>query len=386
MLVVPAEGSVAPPGAPPRPRLQPWFDAHTFRSLLTILLVMVALAFLYLARDTLIAFIFAILFAYVLEPVVDRLEARMGGRRGRAIAALYGALLLAFGLLLLFFGPRMLHQAETLTRQVPHFSAQISSGQIAHQLGQEHGWSYHTQSVLQNFLRAHQADIKGMENWLAHSVAQLARKSWWLVLIPILAIFFLKDGHDMGAMVTEIYQQRRKQEFLRGVLEDLHTVLSQFIRAQLILTGLALVVYNLGFALLRLPYPFALGTMAGLLEFIPMLGPLTSAVIVIAVAVLAGYSHLIWVLVFLGLWRLMQDYYISPRIMGNEVQLHPLAVIFGVLVGGEIGGVVGVYLSIPVIASLRMLVLRWRKYEAAHLLDVSLPETAPGEISFGDSD
>ncbi len=355
----------------------PWFfDLRTFRSLMTTLLVLLALGFLYLAHNTLIVFLFAIFFAYILEPLVDRIQGRLGWGRGRAIALLYGTLLVGLGLLVLLLGPHILHQGENLARQLPSLLAKISSGQLAHQIGQEHGWSPHTQSVLHDFLVGHQADIQKIEHWFTRNAGQLAKRSWWLVLIPILAVFFLKDGHEFGQMMAELFEKRRQREFLRGLLSDLHTVLSQFIRAQLTLTLLALGVYNLGFALLRLPYPFALGTLAGLLEFIPMLGPLTAAAVVLMVAVLTGYAHILWLLIFLGLFRLMQDYYNSPHIMGHGVELHPLAVVFGVLVGGEIAGVIGVYLSIPVIASLRVVVRRWRSYQNMHLVEIPF-ESAP---------
>ena len=82
----------------------------------------------------------------------------------------------------------------------------------------------------------------------------------------------------------------------------------------------------------------------------------------IVVAILTGYSHWPLVLLFLILWRVVLDYVISPRIMGASVELHPLAALFGVLAGGEIAGVLGVYLSIPVMASLRIVWRRWRIY------------------------
>jgi predicted PurR-regulated permease PerM len=83
---------------------------------------------------------------------------------------------------------------------------------------------------------------------------------------------------------------------------------------------------------------------------------------ILGAAVLMSYRYWIWILVFLVLWRLVQDYLVSPRIMGKSMELHPLAAIFGVLAGGEIAGVLGVYLSIPVMASLRIVWRRWRLY------------------------
>jgi predicted PurR-regulated permease PerM len=87
-----------------------------------------------------------------------------------------------------------------------------------------------------------------------------------------------------------------------------------------------------------------------------------AAVLILGVALLTGSSHWLIVLVFLIAWRMIQDYIVSPRIMGKSVELHPLGAIFGVLAGVEIAGVLGVYLSIPVMASLRIVWRGWRMY------------------------
>ncbi|HXF14041.1 MAG TPA: AI-2E family transporter [Terriglobales bacterium] len=139
-------------------------------------------------------------------------------------------------------------------------------------------------------------------------------------------------------------------------------LLAHFIRAQLILAALSWAAYVSVLSLLRVPYAVVLGTLGGVMEFIPIIGPLVAAVAILGVGFLANYSHLILLAIFLGGWRLIQDYFNSPRIMGGKLKLHPLAAIFAVLVGGEIAGVIGVYLSIPIMAALRILWKRWSAY------------------------
>jgi len=123
---------------------------------------------------------------------------------------------------------------------------------------------------------------------------------------------------------------------------------------------LSLVAYLIVLGLMRVPFALMLGTIGGALEFIPVAGPLLGGLAMLIVAVLSGYSHWGLLLLFLLFWRLLQDYVISPRVMGGSVELHPLAALFGILAGGEIAGVLGVYLSIPVMASLRIVWRRWR--------------------------
>ncbi len=136
-------------------------------------------------------------------------------------------------------------------------------------------------------------------------------------------------------------------------------MLGTFLRAQLTLSGLAMVVITFMLSIMGVQYAFALGPAAGAMEFIPVVGPLVGGVIVVGVAFLTGYSHLWWLVIFLVVWRAIQDYVSSPRILGKTLELHPLAVLFGVLAGGEVAGVIGVFLSIPVLATLRILWHAW---------------------------
>jgi predicted PurR-regulated permease PerM len=125
-------------------------------------------------------------------------------------------------------------------------------------------------------------------------------------------------------------------------------------------SALALVAYTSFLLLAHFPYAFALGAIAGLLEFIPFVGPMVAALLILGMAILTGYEHWLIALVFLISWRGIQDYVTSPYVMGRGLKLHPLAVICGVLVGGEIAGVMGLFLSVPIMAGLRIVWKAWR--------------------------
>jgi predicted PurR-regulated permease PerM len=150
--------------------------------------------------------------------------------------------------------------------------------------------------------------------------------------------------------------------FLRGLIDDLNEMLAGYIRAQILLAALSLVVYTGMLLLMRVPYAAILGVIGGIAEFVPVVGPLVAAASIFGVAFLSSYSHFLLLLIFLALWRLVQDYYNSPRIMGGKLELHPLAALFAVLAGGELAGVLGVFLSIPIMATLRIVWRRWQTY------------------------
>jgi len=190
----------------------------------------------------------------------------------------------------------------------------------------------------------------------------VAQQAWLLIVVPILAGFFLNDGRTFSEVLLSLVTARPQRELMEGVLSDLNQMLAHFIRAQLTLAALSLLAYISFMGVMGVPYALVLGTAGGIMEFIPVVGPLMAAVLIVGVALLMSYPHWLILLVFLGAWRLIQDYVVSPRIMGKSMELHPLAAVFGVLAGGEIAGVLGIYLSIPVMASLRIVWRRWRLY------------------------
>ena len=338
------------------------FDSRTLRVLFTIGCVAAVVAFLYGARRMVLTFLFAIFFAYLVEPLVLWAERRITHRRGLAILAVYAGGLIALAILGFAIGPRLADQARHLTQSAPAMYQKLTSGEIAWTIGSQRGWSYEKQLKLQQFLAAHQQQIMAHFRAFAARVAALAANAWLLILVPILGVFFLKDGRHMADAALELASRRKDRRFLEAVVHDVNLMLASFIRAQLILAALSAFVYTVGLLTLRVEYAFVLGALGGLLEFIPVVGPLAAALGITGVALATGFKHILLVVIFLAAWRLMQDYVISPRIMGKQVELHPLAALFGILAGAEIAGVIGVYLSIPIMATLRIVWRQWRTF------------------------
>ena len=343
-------------------------DSRTSRVLFTAFLFAVGLGFLYAARRTLILFLFAIFFAYLINPAVGRLE-KLVHSRVWAISAIYLLLLVALAVFGFLVGPRIARQSARLGAQLPGLMDKASTGQLsgqidqlAERIGSEHGWSDATQKRIQGFLLSRREDLASLAQHIGVRAAEAAQQMWVLFLVPILAIFFLRDGGSFHEVLLALVQSRSQREFLQDVLQDLNQMLAQFIRAQLTLAALSFLAYTSILGAMRVPFALMLGTAGGALEFVPLAGPLLAGTAMMTVAVLAGYQHWPFLLLFLFVWRLVLDYAISPRVMGAKVELHPLAALFGILAGGEIAGVLGVYLSIPVMASLRIVWQRWRIY------------------------
>lgn len=341
------------------------FDARAARVLSTVLLFLAVGAFIWGAHQAILVFLFAILFAYLVDPLVNLVgRTPLGkGSRARSILVVYLVLLAVLVVTFSLIGSSLVTEAHGLSTRLPSLIENVTSGQIAHEIGTRRGWSVTTQMRLEQFLSSHRDMIVAWAQEAGARLASLATNVVWLILIPILAIFFLRDGREFANTMIEAVDRRAQKQLLREVFQDLHEMLASYIRAQVTLAIISGVVYTVVLTAMRVPYSFVLGAIGGLLEFIPMVGPAVAAVTILGVAMMSGYQHVLWVLVFLGVWRLVQDYVVSPRVMGSRVELHPLAVLFGVLVGGEIAGVLGVYLSIPAMAAFRILWRRWQRYE-----------------------
>ena len=352
------------------------WDPKTARILCTAFIFALGLAFLHAARETLTLFLFAILFAYFVAPLVSRLEKPLRGRV-QAIGAVYLiliALLVGLGFLV---GPKIAAEGTALATSLPSLLDKAGSGELVSQVGQKHGWSEARQAQIQNFFIAHKDDILGFGRAIGQKLAEPAQHVWWLILIPILSIFFLKDGRSIGENLISMGRAPEERETLCGIVDDVNVMLGSYIRAQLTLASLTLVAYTVVLSILHLRYALILGPLAGMFEFVPVVGPAVAAIIVFVIAVLTSYPHMIWLVIFLGIWRLVQDYVNAPRIMGKSLEISPLVQILAVLSGGEIAGVVGALISVPAIATLRIL---WRRLTSEKGADAPMAPIA-GEIS-----
>ena len=331
-------------------------DRRTVNVLCTILLFTVVLAIVYVARGVLVVFTFAILFAYLIDPVVRLLQSHsliFRNLRGPHVAETYLFLLILIPLTIHFLVPGSLGKTTKFAKQIPALVADISTGEIATQLGTKYGWSEPQQQRLKSLLVQHQGDIEGLaRGWERHAFSALAG----LVVIPILAIFFLSDGANMVDSLIRMLATNDNLEELRSLASELNSMLHHYIRAKVTLAGLSLVFFSVATLLLGFPHFLALGLLAGVLEFIPVAGWMISAVTIISIGAMT-HAHWIWMAALVGLWRMLMDYGISPRVMGHELEMHPLLAIFAVMVGGAIGGIVGIYLSVPFVAMLRVV---WR--------------------------
>jgi len=333
-------------------------DRRTASVLLTILFFGIALAVVYIARTVVVIFAFSILFAYLINPIVRFLQRHslfFKNLRGPHVLEAYLVLIVFMVLLSHGLFPEFRRSATQLLASIPTLTDRVSSGEIANKVGKNLGWADEQANQVRTFLQRHRSNIeRGVEEIERSAPTVFAG----ILAIPILAMFFLSDGENLANQFIHLVSTKENHAAVRSLTDELHVMLQHYIRAKVILGGLSLTYCSVAMLVLGFPNAIVLGVLAGILEFIPAAGWMTAAVIIITAGALS-HSHWIWMLALLVVWRILMDYAIAPRVMGHELEIHPLLAIFTLMVGGAVGGIVGIYLSVPLGASLRVIYRRF---------------------------
>ena len=330
-------------------------DDRAGNVLITVAIFLIAAAILYVARAAFLILLLSLFFAYLLEPVVVRVQEHSPlSRKNRslAIAQVYLVGTVALASLGYQFGPPLAAQAKSLNATVRELLQGPVANADATRPATGRSLTAAQQLWIREQLNLHQELILRLFERAAGSVAYVAASSVWVLAIPILAIFILLDGQQISETLIKSLRSRgdpRAEQIFRHV----DKMLARYIRAQLALAGLSFVLYSVCMLVLRFPDAIALGLLGGILEFVPAVGWIVSAGVILTIGFLT-HSHWIWMAGLLIVWRIVQDYVNSPRIMGESLELPPLIVVFALMVGGQVAGIAGVYLAVPAVAVLRI--------------------------------
>ena len=341
-----------------------FLDARTARATCTILVILGALGLLYMLRGALLIVALSLFFAYLLFPLVRLAERWLTRSRLLAIVVVYLVVLAALGGAGVAVGPRLSTEVQSLAQKLPEMSKQMQSGELVTGLLAGKGWEGPQIREIDRLVQSHMGAIIGYAQRAAAALLTWLAGAWVIVLIPIFAFFILKDVERFT--ITAIW--RLGHQGHRGtwwvISEDLHGLLGQYVRALVLLALITFVVWSAVFLSAGVPYALVLAGIGGALEFLPVIGPLTAGVVVIGVSLFAGYDHPWLLAVFILVWRGIQDYGTSLLVMARGIEIHPALVVFGVLAGGEVAGVAGMFLSVPVIAAARIV---WRRLQVPEI-------------------
>lgn len=314
-----------------------------------------AVFFLYQVRRVFTPFILAALLAYLLKPAVLQLE-KKGLIRPFAIILMY-LLVLALLLPVIFFVfPRLINELNDFIVRLPLFTAEVeglfqSFYQRYNQVKIPAGIRHLIDESIVNIGLAFQQGARR----IAQSLVDLFAGVVSFLLAPILAYYLLRDSEHIGRSASRLLPLQLKENFL-GLWVEIDQVLTNFIRGHLLVSLIVGFMTGVGLFLIGSEYAIILGVIVGLADLIPYFGPIIGAVPVIALSLLQSKQVTFYALIIMIVIQQIENSYLSPRILGECVALHPLIIVFALLVGGELWGVVGLLLAVPITAIGRILI------------------------------
>lgn len=367
----------------PNPRVSLAEIARFYTRVQWCAILLGVLAVIWVLGPVLTPFVVAAILGWMGDPLVDWLEAR-GRSRNTAVVLVFTLMVLLLILGLVILVPLIQRQIETLVQSWPTYQA----------------WFMHT--ALPWFEQKSRINIS---QWLDFQhISELIRSNWeraggfattalayvsrsgfallgWaanLVLIPVLAFFFLRDWDVMVEKVAALVP-RKYAPTVNKLASESNEVLGGFLRGQLlVMIGMG-IFYAIGLALVGLNLGVLIGIIAGILTFVPFLGPAALVVFgtIVALVQYGDWKHLIGVGVVYGVGQLLESYVLTPKLVGDRIGLGPMAVIFAVIAGGQLFGFVGMLIALPVAAVANVLVrFAVERYRASNVYSGS--EVDPG--------
>ncbi len=322
----------------------------------------------------LLLLVLSIFFAYLIAPLVEFVHRplKMRGRehimpRAVAIGIVYFVLFGSLTLTLWFLLPRLGTQISEFAKKAPDY---ITSARARSQGLNRFYENYEIPEAVRKKITENVTSmIETAGRYTGESLWAFIYETLsivpYLILIPILAFFLLKDAESFRRSALQMLPRGRWRWRGDEFFQDVNSTLAAYIRAQLIACLLIGTICTIGFYFIGVPYFFLLGLLAGMLEFIPLVGPLVVAVLAAGITSFYSFKQAVVVILFLGTLRIVHDYVVYPRIIGQGIHLHPLAVILSILCGAEIAGVAGIFLAIPVIAICTVSYRHWLEHKGS---------------------
>ncbi len=338
-----------------------------------IALVLLICVVLYLLAPVLTPFAVAAIFAYLFDPLVDRLQ-RLKLSRTLATTIVFLVLLILMIVVLLLLIPYLQRQIATLIRHLPDWIAWVQNEGVPW-LNAKFDLSLEApdmQSIV-GVLQEHWKEAGGIA---ATVVAVLSKSGFaivgWIihiVVVPVAFFYLLRDWHTMIDSIHDLLP-RSVEPTVAKLARESDATLSGFVRGQLSVMLSLGALYAIALWAVGIDIGPLIGIIAGLISFVPYLGSITGILMGLIAAVVQyhDWMHVFLVLCVFVVGQMIEGYILVPRLVGEKIGLHPLAVIFAVLTGGELFGFLGVLLALP-LASVCMVVLRHlhRRYCASDL-------------------
>lgn len=343
----------------------------------------------YLLGPVLTPFLVSALLAYLADPMVDRLESwRIP--RGWAVALVFLLVFVLLGLVLLLAVPALLREIAALLAQVPEALAWLQSRAVPwvkEHLGLQLEAVQLDTGRIKSLVQEYFSSMAGFAGGALSSITRSggAFLAWLanLLLIPLLTFYLLRDWDLLVARIRQGLP-RRYAATIVTLARDCDDALAGFLRGQLMVMLSLGIIYSTGLWLVGLNNSLAIGMISGLVSFVPYLGVIIGLLLAGITAVFQNFDWLFLLSVgaVFAVGQVAESFFLTPKLVGDRIGLHPVLVIFAIMAGGQLFGFVGVLLALPVAAMATVLVRHaWRRYLDSQLYGGGSENSAPPENS-----
>jgi len=343
----------------------------------------------YLLSPILTPFAVGALLAYLFDPLADKLE-RLKLNRTLSVAVVFLVIILIVFSVALILIPALERQISSFIRNLPLYFEWLRENVSP--------WLQSTFGVQTDIFDINELTLLLKSHWesaggIAQSVLSSVTKSGlyvvnWLMnflLIPVVTFYLLRDWDIITERVSELIP-RPYHHSVTSITKDANTVLSSFLRGQLSVMMALGAVYTIGLWIVGVELSLLIGMGAGMISFVPYLGTIVGLIagVIAALVQFGDINHILYVLIVFGIGQLLEGFVLTPWLVGDRIGLHPVAVIFSVLAGGQLFGFVGVLLGLPLAAVIMVLLRHGHdKYLASKLYgkesEISLSNRDVGE-------
>ncbi|HEY5702300.1 MAG TPA: AI-2E family transporter [Gammaproteobacteria bacterium] len=317
---------------------------------------------LYLLAPVLTPFVIAALLAYLGDPLADRLESMKLSRTMAVVIVFF--IMILIGLLSLFFLiPLIERQLLGFIDSVPGLINTIQTKFIP-KLADIFGFDPEAINLdsLKQAVASNWQDVGSVAGKVMMKISESGQAivTWfaYLLLIPVVTFYLLRDWDHLIASFRDLIP-RKQVGFISQLAHECDQVLSEFMRGQLLVMLALSIIYSIGLWIAGLEFALLIGMLAGLVSFVPYLGVLVGSIAAVIAALIQFNDvwHLVYVGLVFGVGQALEGMVLSPLLVGDRIGLHPVAVIFAVMAGGQLFGFFGVLLALPV-AALIVVMLR----------------------------
>ncbi|WP_053364180.1 AI-2E family transporter [Bacillus sp. FJAT-27251] len=297
--------------------------------------------------------------AYLLHPVVERLHGR-GLHRGVSVLIIYLLFFGGAGIVVYEGTPLFIHQLRDLSENIPFFASQYREWLLGIEY-ETSRWPPAIQERIEEGITGAEAALEGILASIMEMLKGFLNFLVLIAIIPFIAFYMLKDFGQMKRFawyMTPSSWRDRGRHFLREV----DTSLGSYIRGQLLVCLIIGVLSALLFLIAGMPYSLLLGLIVGITNVIPYFGPIIGAVPAVIIAATISMKMVVTCVIIVFALQFLEGNILSPLIVGKSLHMHPLVIMLALLAGGEIGGVAGLILAVPVLVILRAALLHAKDY------------------------